>query len=170
MARLVRLLEAVVADPELPIGQVELLSADEREQVLVGWNDTARAIDPATLPQLIEEQAARAPERPALIFGDESITYAELNARANRLARFLIGRGIGPEQVVALAMPRSIELITALTAVVKAGAAYLPVDPDYPADRIAFILEDAAPALLLTTSAVTGALPRNTGSAPTGRR
>ncbi|MFE3525644.1 amino acid adenylation domain-containing protein [Streptomyces sp. NPDC059161] len=163
VARLVRLLEAVAADPELPLSQVELLSADEREQVLVGWNDTARAIDPATLPQLIEEQAARAPERPALVFGDESITYAELNARANRLARFLIGRGIGPEQVVALAMPRSVELITALTAVVKAGAAYLPVDPDYPADRIAFILEDAAPALLLTTSAVNGALPGTPG-------
>ncbi|MFE3527104.1 amino acid adenylation domain-containing protein [Streptomyces sp. NPDC059161] len=153
VARLVLVLESVVAAPEQRIGAVEILSGAERERVLVEWNDSARAVTPATLGALLEAQAARTPDGTALVDGDEAVSYAELNARANRLARLLIGRGVGPERVVALALPRSVDLVVALLAVVKAGAAYLPVDPDYPADRIAFMLDDAAPALLLATGA-----------------
>ncbi|MEV5952090.1 amino acid adenylation domain-containing protein, partial [Streptomyces sp. NPDC051993] len=152
VARLVRVLESVVAEPGRPIGSVEVLSQAERERALVTWNASAHQLAPATLPELFEAQVARTPGSTALAVGDETVTYQVLNARANRLARLLIGRGAGPEQVVALALPRSADLMVALLAVVKTGAAYLPVDPEYPAERIAFMLKDAAPALVLTTS------------------
>ncbi|MEU7137625.1 amino acid adenylation domain-containing protein, partial [Streptomyces sp. NPDC046261] len=148
--RLVRLLEAVVADPGLPIGQVEILSGEERHQLLTEWNDTFHEVPQTTLPDLIEQQAARTPDATAVVFEGTGLTYAELNARANRLAHRLISQGTGPEQIVAIALPRSTELIVALLAVLKAGAAYLPVDPDYPADRIAYMLADANPTCVIT--------------------
>ncbi|MGA5817916.1 amino acid adenylation domain-containing protein [Kitasatospora sp. NPDC094028] len=149
--RLARLLETVTADPALPVGAVDVLSAVERHRLLVEWNDTAAEPVRATLPELFEAQAARTPDRVAVAYEDVALTYAELNERANRLARVLVGRGVGAESLVAVAMERSAELVVALLAVLKAGAAYVPVDPDYPADRIAFILEDARPVCVLTT-------------------
>ncbi len=149
--RLVRVLSAVAADPEQRIGRIDLLSAAESHRVLVERNATAYDLPRATLAALIEAQVARAPGNTAVVSAAESLTYAELNARANRLARHLIARGIGPEQTVALVLPRSVHAITALLAVVKAGAAYLPVAPDYPAERIAFMIQDARPALVVTT-------------------
>ncbi|MFI1227665.1 MULTISPECIES: amino acid adenylation domain-containing protein [unclassified Streptomyces] len=157
--RYIRVLDAVVADPDRRIGQIDILSPAERTRLLSEWNGTGQEIRPATLPRLFEEQAAKTPDRPALSFGAESISYGELNARANRLARLLISRGVGPERVVALVMHRSVDLITALLGVVKAGAAYLPVDPDYPAQRIAYMVDDASPALLITTSAAAESVP-----------
>lgn len=109
-----------------------------------------RPIPPVTLPELFEAQAARTPSAPALIFEGDEIGYGELNARANRLAHELIGRGIGPEDVVAVLLPRSDRLIVALLAILKAGAAYLPLDPTYPAERIAAMLADARPKAVLT--------------------
>ncbi|MFF2542683.1 amino acid adenylation domain-containing protein [Kitasatospora sp. NPDC058063] len=146
--RLGRLLAAVAARPELPIGRIELLSAEERAAL-----PTAGAALPAELPLVpaaFAAQAARTPEAVALVCDDVRLTFAELNARANRLAHHLIGRGIGPESVVALALPRSAGSVIATLAVLKAGAAYLPLDADHPADRTARTLADAAPVLVLT--------------------
>ncbi|MBL3669465.1 amino acid adenylation domain-containing protein, partial [Streptomyces sp. M2CJ-2] len=160
-ARLARVLEAATADPAARVGALEVLFDEERHRVLEEWNDTARTIPPATFPQLFERQAARTPGAPAVVFGDEVLTYAELNARANRLARRLVEQGAGPERVVALVLPRSVEIVVAQLAVVKAGAAYLPVDPDYPAERIDYMLTDAAPTLVIREDTVFTDLTRH---------
>ena len=163
LGRLVRLLEAVVADPHQRIGRIDILSPHERRQLLVDYNDTAQHVPPATLPALFEALVKRAPDNTAVVFEATSLTYAQLNKRANQLARLLIERGVGPEQFVALAVPRSVEMVVAVLAVLKAGAAYLPIDPDYPPARIKLMLEDAQPACLVTadTTALsdTGGLP-----------
>src|SRR5262249_58595616 len=110
-------------------------------------------------PVLSAQHPPPPPHAPAFICGDAELTYAELNQQANRLARHLITLGAGPERLVAIAMPRSPDVIVALLAVLKAGAAYVPVDPDYPAERISFMLADAAPVVVLTSGAVAGGLP-----------
>ncbi|MGH3910505.1 MAG: condensation domain-containing protein, partial [Pseudonocardiaceae bacterium] len=148
-----RLLNGVAAEPDRRIGSIDLLTTAERDQLLTGWNDTAAATPADPLPTLIEEQVRRNPDATAVIFEGTEVSYAELNARANRLAHHLIEQGAGPEQLVALAVPRSAELVVAWLAVLKTGAGYLPVDPGYPAERIEFMLADAAPALVLTTRA-----------------
>jgi non-ribosomal peptide synthetase component F len=123
------------------------------------WNDTDHEVPAATLPQLFEAQVARTPDLPAVVFDGGSLSYAELEARANRLAHLLIRRGVGPERIVALALPRSVEIVEAQLAVVKAGAAFLPVDPGYPPERIAFMLADAAPVLVITSAQLAVELP-----------
>ncbi|MEV4643107.1 amino acid adenylation domain-containing protein, partial [Actinoplanes sp. NPDC049548] len=148
--RLVRLLRAVTADPDASLLDVDLLDPVEEHRIVSGWNDTAVPVVPSTLPELFAEQVARTPDALAVVFGDTALTYLELDSRADRLARVLVERGTGPERIVAVAMPRSIELVVALYAVHKAGGAYLPVDPDYPADRVALMLADADPVLVLT--------------------
>ncbi|MFI1227664.1 MULTISPECIES: amino acid adenylation domain-containing protein [unclassified Streptomyces] len=157
--RLVRVFEAVAADPEQSVSSVDTLSARERALVLTQWNDTAHETPTAVLPQLFEARAEQNPDRPAVEFEGESLTYGQLNARANQLARLLVDRGVGPEQFVALALPRSVELVVSLLAVLKAGAAYLPLDPDYPAERTASILTESRPRLLLTDAGTAGRLP-----------
>src|SRR5580658_834779 len=131
-------------------------------QVLAEWNDTARDVPPLTWPELFRAQAARTPDAPAVIFEGECLSYSELDARANQLARYLISLGAGPERLVAIAMPRSAEMIVAVVAVLKAGAAYVPVDPTYPVDRIAFMLADTRPVAVLTTVQVGPGLPPGT--------
>ncbi|MFB6977276.1 amino acid adenylation domain-containing protein [Streptomyces scopuliridis] len=158
-ASFVRVLEGAVADPGRAVSKVEVLDPVARHDLLVTRNDTEHPVPGASLPALFEARVAAHPDAPALVCDDEELTYAGLNARANRLARLLIGRGIGPESIVGLALPRSAELIVGLLAVLKAGAGYLPVDPEYPAERIAFMLEDAGPGALLTTAEVAGRLP-----------
>jgi amino acid adenylation domain-containing protein len=128
-------------------------------QALAAGLRTHRDAPAATLAGLVERQARQAPDATALVDGDVTVSYAELNSRAGRLARLFTGRGIGPEQIVALALPRSVEMVVAIVAAGKAGAAYLPVDPGYPAERIAFMLADAAPALLCTTGQLAAGLP-----------
>ncbi len=151
--RLQQLLSAIAARPDQPLGEIDLLDAQERRQLLIDWNDTAQAVPNATLPHLFEQQVARTPDAVAIVGGTTSMTYAQLNTAANRLAHQLIDAGLGPEQCVAVALPRSLDLVVALLAVLKAGAAYLPLDPDYPPERLAYMLDDAGPALLLTHSA-----------------
>ncbi|MFD8369146.1 non-ribosomal peptide synthetase, partial [Streptomyces hygroscopicus] len=151
VARLIRLFEAVVADPDVPLGRVDLLSDDERRRVLFDWNDTAREVPSAVLPELFEERVRVSPDAVAVVCGEEEVSYGELNARANRLARYLVGLGVGPERIVALALPRSVEMVVALLAVLKAGGAYLPVDTEYPAERVAFMLQDAQPSAILSS-------------------
>ena len=138
--------------PQWPVARLDLLSAAELDQILVDWNDTDLEAPLATLPELFAARVQEAPDAVALVFEDEQLTYAELDAASNRLANVLIARGAGPERVVALAVPRSLEMIIAELAVLKAGAAYLPLDQDYPADRIAFMVSDAAPVCVVTTS------------------
>ncbi|MFD9004254.1 amino acid adenylation domain-containing protein [Streptomyces sp. NPDC059582] len=155
-ARLVRVLEQLAADPGLRVGDVDVLSAGERERLVREVNATGDDIPDVTLVELFEQQAAQRAERAAVAFDGVTLTYGELNARANRLARHLLARGVGPESLVAVCLDRSADLVVALLAVLKAGGAYLPIDPDSPADRIAYMLQDAAPVLLVTTS-TTGA-------------
>ena len=157
-ARLTRLLRQAAAAPARPLSTLGILTPAERRE-LAHWNDTARVIPQVTLPELFEAQAARTPDAPAVIYGDAALSYAELDARANRLARLLIDRGAGPEGLVAIAMPRSADLIVAVLAVLKSGAAYVPVDPAYPADRIGFLLADTCPVAVLTTVLAGQGLP-----------
>ena len=112
-----------------------------------GWNDTAAVVPAGSLPELFAARAARVPDAVAVACGEARVSYGELDVRAGRLARLLAGRGAGPESVVAVLLERSAELVAALLAVLKAGAAYLPVDPGYPAERVAFMLADAGPAV-----------------------
>ncbi|MGG7569784.1 amino acid adenylation domain-containing protein [Streptomyces sirii] len=150
--RLHSLLDALAEDLDRPLDRLDLLTPDERRKVLVEWNRTAHTVPPTTLPALVEAQAARTPDAPALVYEGTTWTYAELNARANQVAHHLHERGIRPEAKIGIAVPRSPELVLALLATVKAGAAYVPLDPDHPASRTRQILADAAPQLVLTTS------------------
>ncbi len=145
--------------PGTPLRQVPVLDQVRHEQILSGWNDTAREVPPATLAELFTARAASAPDAIAVACGDAQLTYAGLDASSSRLARLLIARGAGPESVVAVVMGRSAQLVTALLAVVKAGAAYVPVDPAYPAERIGFTLADARPSCVLADPEAATALP-----------
>ncbi|OQR64135.1 non-ribosomal peptide synthetase [Streptomyces maremycinicus] len=153
--RLESLLEQVAADPGRRVGTLDVLRADERALVLDTWNDTARPVPALTLPELFRAQAARTPGATAVVFEDTALTYAELDLRVERLAHTLAAHGARAEATVAVALPRSLALVTALLAVHRAGAAYLPLDTGYPADRLAYMLTDARPVCLLTTDGVT---------------
>jgi nonribosomal peptide synthetase DhbF len=137
------------ADPGLPVGRLDALPAGERRQLLALGDAAAAAAPAAPVGALFEAQVRRTPRAPALVSGATTVSYAELNARANRLAHALAARGIGAEDVVALVLPRSVDLVVAELVVLKAGAAYLPVDPGYPPARREFMLADARPALVL---------------------
>ncbi|MCA1681960.1 MAG: AMP-binding protein, partial [Actinobacteria bacterium] len=143
-----RLLEGIAAEPDRPLGELSMMTQAETHQVLEAWNDTDREVAAATLPELFAAQVARTPEATAVVCEGVGLSYAELNGRANRLAHKLIIQGVGPECCVAVALPRSVELVIALWAVLKAGAAYLPVDLDYPPERIGFVLDDAGPGVV----------------------
>ncbi len=150
--RFAAVLAAVAASPQAPLREVQILGADERVQVLAGWNDSALDVPAGTLPGLFEAAVARTPDAVAVACGDVAVSYRELDARASRLAGVLAAAGAGPESVVAVVMGRSAGLVTAVLAVLKAGAAYLPVDPGYPAERIAFMLADAGPAVVIASA------------------
>ncbi|MET9608864.1 amino acid adenylation domain-containing protein [Streptomyces sp. NPDC006512] len=160
-ARLVRVLRQLAADPGLKTAHVDVLEPAERDRLLAGLNDTAVPTPDVTVAGLVEAQAARTPDAVAVDAGGVSLTYRELNDRARRLARELAGRGVGPESVVAVSLPRSVDLVVGLLAVLKAGGAYLPVDPKYPSHRLAAIFGEARPHLVLTDSATVAVLPRH---------
>ncbi|MEU5436803.1 amino acid adenylation domain-containing protein [Streptomyces sp. NPDC020719] len=149
--RLRTVLRSLVEAPDRPAAHTDVLDAAERRRILEEWNDTAAEPSARCWPALFEERAQAAPQAAALWQDGSVITYAELNAEANRLARFLVARGAGPETVVALALPRSPRLVVAMLAVLKTGAAYLPVDLGHPKDRVEAILSGARPAAVLTT-------------------
>ncbi|HTD27755.1 MAG TPA: amino acid adenylation domain-containing protein, partial [Xanthomonadaceae bacterium] len=154
-----RLLNTVALAPEQTIDQIDLLGDTERTRILSNANASAQPVAEATLPELFERQVAKTPDSIAAVFEDTSLTYAELNVRTNRLAHLLIADGIGPEQIVAIALPRSLDMIVAVLGVLKAGAAYLPLDPDYPQERLAFMVGNAQPAMLITRSGLERELP-----------
>jgi amino acid adenylation domain-containing protein/non-ribosomal peptide synthase protein (TIGR01720 family) len=143
-----RVLTAVTADPDVPVGAIDVVTDWER-RLVESWHDAGPEIAPMTLVELFRAQVARTPDAPALIAGELVLSYAEVASRVERLARVLAARGARPETVVALVLPRSVELIVAQLAVSAAGAAYLPVDPDYPGDRKEFMLADARPVLVI---------------------
>ncbi|MFB7475131.1 amino acid adenylation domain-containing protein, partial [Kitasatospora sp. NPDC056184] len=149
---LVQLLAQAAEQPHRPVAELDVLGP-AGHAALARWHDTARPGGEVLVPAAFAAQAAATPEATALVFGGQELSFAELNARANRLAHGLEGAGIGPGSLVALALPRSAESIVALLAVLKAGAAYLPLDSDYPRDRLAHMLADARPAAVLSTDA-----------------
>ncbi|WP_051944337.1 non-ribosomal peptide synthetase [Streptacidiphilus rugosus] len=157
--RLDALLAQFAEDLDLPVGRIALLTAPERQRLLVDWNSTTRRRDDTCLPELFEAQVARTPEATAVVSGGRALSYAELDAAANRLAHRLLAAGARADRAVAVAMPRSTDLIVAIMAVLKAGAVYLPIDIGLPTDRIAAILDDCRPLLVLTTDSVAAQLP-----------
>ncbi|MGK3998773.1 amino acid adenylation domain-containing protein [Sorangium sp. So ce1024] len=163
-ARLLRLVEAalrqMISRPEARVGELSLLGDLASRRVAAAWNDTEVAY-PSDLRvhALFEAQAARTPEATAVIFDERRLSYRELDARANQLAHALRRRGVGPDVLVAIAAERSVEMVVALLAVLKAGGAYVPIDPDYPADRIAYMLDDAGAPVLLSQWPVASRLP-----------
>jgi len=154
------LLESIAAQPEQRLSQLPMMTGAERRKVLVEWNDT-RTDFPADrcIHALFEEQAAHTPDAVALVFGGEEMTYGELDAKANQLAHLLASHGVGPDVLVGLCVERSLELIIATLGILKAGGAYVPLDAAYPKKRLAAMLDDSRPALVLTQSRFVEALP-----------
>jgi amino acid adenylation domain-containing protein/FkbM family methyltransferase len=154
-----QLLTQVAGDPESRLSQLRLTTEAEEQQLLVEWNETASAYPEGSIAQLFEAQVARTPEAVALIFGAEEVSYAELNRRANQLAHYLRQQGVSLEMVVGVMLERSVELVVSLLAILKAGGAYLALDPEYPIERLAFMVEDAAVPLLVAGQQQLDALP-----------
>jgi len=152
--RLLHLLEAILAHPDCPVANLDLLPPAERRQLLVDWNATATPLPAGLVHQCFEAQVARTPEATAVVFEAETLSYAELNDRANQLAHRLIALGIEPDDRVAIALERSPDMIVALLATLKAGGAFVPLDPDYPAERLAFMLKDSGADIVITQESV----------------
>src|SRR5262249_1441869 len=157
-----QVLEAIVENPGLRVSEIPLPGQEERRQVLVEWNRTeAEYARDRCVHQLLEAQAERTPDRVAVAFDDQSLTYRELNARANQLAHALGKMGVAPGQRVGVFIERSLEMMVALVGVLKAGAAYVPLDPDYPSERVRLTLEDAQVPVILTKQALLASLPEH---------
>ncbi|NMO17644.1 amino acid adenylation domain-containing protein [Pyxidicoccus fallax] len=154
------LVEALVCRPDVPLAHVPLVTGAERQRVLVEWNATASEYPrTSTLAQVFSQVVARYPDKVAVEFGDSKLTYRQLDERANLLAWYLRGLGVSTDSRVAVALERSLELVVALVAILKAGGAYVPLDPAYPRERLAAMVEDSRPYVLLTTRALLAKLP-----------
>ena len=159
------LLAEIVADPTQSISTLPILSAGERRQLLVDWNQTEHVFArPRCIHQLFEEQVQRTPDAVAVVCGSDVLTFEELDRRANQLAHYLHGLGVGPEVPVAICVERSFEMLVGLLGILKAGGAYLPLDRSYPAERLAFMLDDAQPPVLLTQAQLSDTLPPYQGT------
>ncbi|MER5772504.1 amino acid adenylation domain-containing protein, partial [Streptomyces sp. NPDC001985] len=152
--RLGRVLEQVAADPDVRLSRISVLEETERAQVVTEWNDTGRVVAADTVLALFAAQAVRIPDVAAVRCGSVVLSYGELEARANRLARYLTGLGVGRECVVGLCLPRGVEMVVALLAVWKAGGAYVPLDPEHPEDRLAYMISDSGASVVLATAGV----------------
>ncbi|PYQ83613.1 MAG: non-ribosomal peptide synthetase, partial [Acidobacteria bacterium] len=146
-----RILDAVLVDDTCRVDDIALLDATEQQRIVSDWNPHPALLPPTTLPALFEAQVVRTPDATALVCTDQHVTYATLNARANQLAHLLIRHGAGPEKIVGLAVPRSLDMVVALLGITKTGAAYLPLDLEYPTDRLALMMRDAEPVVVMTT-------------------
>ncbi|HXZ16822.1 MAG TPA: amino acid adenylation domain-containing protein, partial [Roseiarcus sp.] len=159
-AHLTRVLEQAASDPQRRLRELDLLGAEERRRLLVEWNDTATDYPKdRCVHELFAEQAARTPDAVALVCAGRELSYRQLDRRSNQLARHLQSLGVGADVVVGLCVERSLDMVVGLLGVLKAGGAYLPLDPAYPARRLAFMLDDARVAALVTQSALAGGLP-----------
>src|SRR5579859_46278 len=156
-----RLLASIASTPQLPIHSLEILSAAERSMLLEDWNVSRAFPAESTLTRLFEQQAARTPNAIAVQCGEDSLSYFELNQRANQLAHHLRGMGVGPEVLVGICMERSLELVLGLLGILKAGGAYLPLDPHYPAERVSYMLEDAGVKVVVSQASVQEVLPQH---------
>ena len=136
-----------------------MLAAEERELLLRTWNDTSSEFLPITLHELVEAQASRSPDAPAVVFEERRLSYADLDARANQLAQHLRACGVKRDALVAVSLERSPELVIVLLAILKAGGAYLPLDPELPQERLAFMLDDSGAKVVITDSTVLDRLP-----------
>ena len=146
-----RVLEQMVADPQRPVSELDLLDRAERERLIFEWNRTARPYpQDRCLHELFSEQAARTPKATAVVLGERSLSYEELEARSNQLAHRLIGLGVRPEAIVGLCLERSPEMVIGLLGILKAGGAYLPLDPGYPQERLLFMLADTEAPVVVT--------------------
>ncbi|MFF3247470.1 amino acid adenylation domain-containing protein [Streptomyces sp. NPDC002870] len=163
-------LETFAARPDLPVGRMPLLTEAERQTLVRDVNDTARRYPPTTLPALFAEQVRRSPDAVAVVCEGEQISYAELDARAARLAAVLTAKGAGPGKVVAVSLRRSVELVVALHAIHKAGAAYLPLDPAYPAERVRHMLDEARPVFVIDDGFLASPAPAAEAVEPTPTR
>src|SRR6185369_7726572 len=154
------ILESIVTAPEQRLSEIEMLTADERQQMVVEWNDTSVEY-PAEqcIHQLFEQQVERTPEAVALVFEAEQVSYRELNERANQLAHYLRQLGVGPEERVGICVERSVAMVVGLLGILKAGGAYVPLDAQYPAERLRFMLADAQVGVLLTQEQLLARLP-----------
>ncbi|HEY4387779.1 MAG TPA: amino acid adenylation domain-containing protein [Ktedonobacteraceae bacterium] len=150
LGHLESILDAMLANPAQPLWQISPLTQEERVQLLVTWNATSNPYPEQTIQQLVEAQVARTPEARAVTSGQETLSYAELNRRANQVAHLLRALGVGPETLVGLCVERSLEMVVGLLGILKAGGAYVPLDPTFPAERVAYMLEDAQVTILLT--------------------
>ncbi len=160
LAHLETLLTGLLADPEQPVGRIPLLTPAERRDLLVAWNATELAYPPVVgAHQLFEAQAERTPDAVAVQFEGESLTYRALNERANQVAHHLQALGVGPEKLVGIYLNRSAAMVVALLGVLKAGGAYVPLDPDFPQERVAMMLADSRPLVLLTEEGLKADLP-----------
>jgi amino acid adenylation domain-containing protein/non-ribosomal peptide synthase protein (TIGR01720 family) len=156
------LLEAILDQPQRRLSDLPLLTAEEKHQLLREWNETTADFPSDKCPhQLFEQQAERTPDAVALIFEDEQVSYRELNAKANRLAHHLRNLGVGPDVLVGICVERSVEMLVGVLGILKAGGAYLPLDPDYPQERLAFMLSDARIGVLLTQQKLKSSLPEH---------
>ncbi|SEG74864.1 non-ribosomal peptide synthetase [Paenibacillus sp. UNC499MF] len=159
-AHLVQLLSVLLFQPDLELGKADMLTPSEKHRLLAEFNDTETDYDrDQTIHGLIEEQAARVPDATAVVYEQEHLTYRELNERANRLARTLRAAGVQPDQLVGLMAGRSLEIAVGILAVLKAGGAYVPIDPEYPEERIRYLLEDSGAKLLLTQGRLLDRVP-----------
>ncbi|MEC4021162.1 AMP-binding protein, partial [Streptomyces sp. H27-D2] len=150
---LARVLEQVAADPQIHLSDINVLEEIERSQVVEQWNDTTQPVPAGTVVDLIAARAEAAPGVAAVRCGPVVVSYGELEGRANRLARYLTGLGVGRESRVGLCLPRGVEMVVGLLAVWKAGGAYVPLDPEYPVDRLAFMVADSGASVVLGTTA-----------------
>jgi amino acid adenylation domain-containing protein len=162
LGHLKNLLEGMAQNPNQSLATLPILTNAERQQILFDWNDT-RVDYPQNklIHQLFEAQAERTPDRAALVFEGEQLTYRELNQRANQLAHYLQSKGVGPDVLVGIAAERSLEMVVGLYGILKAGGAYVPIDPTYPAERVAYMLKDANITVLLTQAKLRDKLPTN---------
>ena len=160
MNHYIRLLEAIVAEPTTWVNELPMLSPAERQQLLVEWNATATdAPATQTIQELFEAQVVRTPEAVAVVYEDQQLTYGELNGRANQLARYLRTRGVGPDVLVGLCVERSLAMLVGLLGILKAGGAYVPLDPTYPTERLAYMLADSRPQVVLTQAGLRASIP-----------
>lgn len=156
----IRLLQVMVADGTQRIGELPMLAADEQQLLVHAWNQTAQAYPTERgIHHLIEDQVQATPDAPALVFGTTTLTYAQLDARANQLAHALREKGVAPDVLVGICIERSIEMVVGLLAILKAGGAYVPLDPEYPQERLAYMIEDSGIQLLLSQHSLLPVLP-----------
>ncbi len=159
LGRLTEVLDRMTAAPDRPVGSLDLLTTGDRQALRQEWDSTRHPVGADTVADLLADQAARTPDEVALVAGAQRLTYAQLDERVNRIARLLLSRGAGPEQVVALALPRTLDMVAALFAVLRTGAAYLPLEWDLPAERLGLLLADTEPMCVLTAKSVASLLP-----------